>query len=427
MSLPASSGAPGDIAAAVGDQAAPGLLGGSVILMAGRAASLIALASTYLVAARVLAVEQFGAVVSVLAAATFVLALLDMGLNSQTQRDVAAAGHLGPYFTTIRWKYRLAALIATTGPLVAGGAAPLGVSDAGAYLAVGPYLAAQLLLTTLVVPDLARGAVMRPALVPALDKVGGLVITALLLGLWTHPAALTVGLLLGSTAALAVAVRSAPSLGPDVMPGGLGQLVRAARPYWMGGVAAQMQSLDTVIVALVAGATQAGYLAGPSRLAGPLTLIPAAVSTLLLSSAATRRHSRQEIVRLLMWILAVLVPLLSALAAFAHVVVPLLLGPEFEPAVAPFRIILAALVVASLNAPLAALLQGEGQASAVGRVLAVAAVSGVTAAVVGAHWGATGASWSVLVVQVIVLAGLLRLLRSPGRRQALHAEALEGS
>ncbi len=104
---------------------------------------------------------------------------------------------------------------------------------------------------------------------------------------------------------------------------------------------------------------------------------------------------------------------LGGLAVMAPVIVTTVFGPAFEPAVTPMRIILAALLLAALNPPLVSMLQGEGKAAEVARVMSVAAVAGLLAVLVGAQWGASGASWSVLIVQAIVLGQLLHLVRAP--------------
>ncbi len=192
-------------------------------------------------------------------------------------------------------------------------------------------------------------------------------------------------------------------------------LLRKARAFWLTSIAVQARNLDAVLVASLAGGTQAGLYSSGSRLIGPLQLVPSALASVLLPASARSRRSRAAVGRLLKVstvVVAGLCVVYAGLFLAAPVLVERGLGPRYAGAETVIRIILVGLPFSSAGSLLTAILQGQGRARAVATSWTVSTtVCLLGVAVVAPFEGANGAA-AVLslsfAVQFVALSSSLR-------------------
>jgi O-antigen/teichoic acid export membrane protein len=193
-------------------------------------------------------------------------------------------------------------------------------------------------------------------------------------------------------------------------------MLRAALPFWLNSMAIQGRNLDVLLVGLAASPSAAGVYAAPSRLSGPLGLLPSALSQLLLPAAARDSPgSRRQTWLAVLAMTGCVTVLFSGLALIAGDVLPRLLGPGFGAAVLPLRILLIGLIFFGVTASLVSVLQGRGDEWYVASVnLAVVACCLPAVAVAAAIGGAPGAAIA-MTVSYAAQAGLLGWRLRPAR------------
>ncbi|WP_193313001.1 lipopolysaccharide biosynthesis protein [Georgenia subflava] len=195
------------------------------------------------------------------------------------------------------------------------------------------------------------------------------------------------------------------------------QFWRAARPYWVASISAQVRSLDTALIALAASPFQAGLFSLPSRLTGPMRLAATTLSTVALPVAS--RGDKDELRRLTQTLRLVTIIAaggLGTLALFAEPIIRLVVGDGYVGSVTPLRILIIGLFLNIPGSFISGVLQGTGAERSIARlgvILALCTIIGVPlAASIG---GANGAALCLSLIYVMQLAAVTYLDRK--RRQ----------
>lgn len=203
-------------------------------------------------------------------------------------------------------------------------------------------------------------------------------------------------------------------IGPDRQS--LGVLFRAAWPFWMSSVLNQVRLLDTAVVAVFASSVSAGLYSAALKLTGPLLLIPASLSQVLLPYASrpgsnlVRASTRITLVFLSSYVLLVPACVLS------EEILSFLYGPSFGPAAPILVWMLLGLPVLALSGPLAAILQGCGSERFVALNGGIFAVVMVAAMALGAAAdGPTGVAAGLAIASAARVPVLLLRIYSVGR------------
>lgn len=192
------------------------------------------------------------------------------------------------------------------------------------------------------------------------------------------------------------------------------KVLRDSSAYWANSVGAQIRNLDVLLVTLMGNAVAAGQYGAVSRSIGPLRMVTASLSTVLLP-AVIRTKGKQK--RTLAWAIAIILTSITGiyivLMVFSGKIVEAVLGPAYAPATSAFRLVVVGLIFASIISVLTPILQAHGFQAIVGRaslcfsVVSLAGVGigtwfgGVTGA--GAGLAITYALHSVVLICVFVL------------------------
>ncbi|MDH6181872.1 O-antigen/teichoic acid export membrane protein [Microbacteriaceae bacterium SG_E_30_P1] len=199
------------------------------------------------------------------------------------------------------------------------------------------------------------------------------------------------------------------------------KLLRSSSPYWVHSMATQARNLDSLLVGLAAGPTQAGFYSSGSRLTNPLRILPNSLSVVLMPEA-TRAHANSRSMKPFLKLSGIMVLATLVLAVALVVLTPWAvqfgLGKEYVPAIPAVQVTVAALPLWSAISLLQAILQSTGNKRAVAVTSTTFAVIALAGVAIGANqWGATGAAFAVtasLVVQAATLA--VRLTATLRRR-----------
>ena len=163
--------------------------------------------------------------------------------------------------------------------------------------------------------------------------------------------------------------------------------------------------LDVIIVATIAGTTEAGVFALASRLTAPLSVAATAVVAVLLPHMASSkartvpRPSRRGVVALV-----VLVVILSVIMLTAELWVMSLFGDNYAEAVWPVRLYILNVIVILGTRALVTVLQAWDDERFVGWLVVGQVLAALVGIAIGAHLGAAfGASVAVLATNLVLL------------------------
>ena len=260
----------------------------------------------------------------------------------------------------------------------------------------------------------------------------GLLLVLAPVALWVQPTALSLGIamLVPAAGASAVALGVAHRLsGADTSVRGWTWPDRQTRNTLMSsvapiGIGALLSALyfriDVFLLEAWGSTAQVAAYNAVFRLVDALRLFPAAVLAVALPRLFTAR-SLDAVTRVGGPLMAAAVGAASVLWIAAPSLVPLVYGDDFLDGVAPFRVLLVALPLMSLNAALTHQLIGwHGQhtyALLCGAALATNLASNAWAI---PHFGATGAAWSTVWTEVVLCLGCLVAL---ARARRMYAES----
>lgn len=180
-----------------------------------------------------------------------------------------------------------------------------------------------------------------------------------------------------------------------------------------------LQQLDSPLVALVAGPTQAGYYTSVQRWTNPLGLLATGFSNAALPHLAGAR--RRDDVKAVLRASLLMIPVIGAgalvIIALAPTLVPLLLGSQYAAAVGVLQVLALGAIPRTMNDPLLMTLQGRAAGSLAVFSTSLSAVTVLLAVgVLGSQFGALGAAWGWVLAQTITLGifilAVRRVLRS---------------
>jgi O-antigen/teichoic acid export membrane protein len=184
---------------------------------------------------------------------------------------------------------------------------------------------------------------------------------------------------------------------------------RKSASFGITALATQAQKLDVIIVGALAGPVAAGIFAVPARLTGPLGLLPSAFSAALFPQMSREQIDTSGLQegRALAAMMALVSGSLMLVYIFADPIVTLTLGDQYRASVEVLRIYLVGMGLASLNQPLAVILQARHDERYVARATTFGAIAGLVFVALGAWAGdATGAASGFVALQIVNLIGL---------------------
>lgn len=399
--------------------AAPTVRSQFYLLATGRIAATVLQAVTLALLAREAGAATFGMATAIVGAAQASLVVADLGLTPGLLRARARDGEQHLVRPLLSLNHRMSCALGLAWLAVLGSAAQL--TGRSAYLVLLPvalWVAMEKETEAwLMVPladghtqDIARSLVVRrlpPALAVVAAPVAG--IDPLL----AYAGGLGVGGVLGT---VWVVRRVAPRVPAD---GGAGvrPLLRLGLPLWLASLAHYARSLDVLVVGWASTPTTAGVYAAPSRLTGPLSLLPSSIAQMVLPAAARGdRDALRMLGRALTTVLGGMVALFVVLGLLAEPLLRIGLGPEFAGAAGALRLVLVGLVFLGLASSLLSLLQARGDEWAVTWACVAATAAGLPALAIGAATaGATGAAAGMALsyaVQLALLAARAWWIRS---------------
>lgn len=390
----------------------------SIVMSAGLFSTSALSVLGYILAARLVGPAEFGEVLAAFGLAVIVVSFVDFGINNWTIREmVQTYGPVETYSRTLGVKIVLGGALATLWLGVVGGMS-IGSSRATAYLPFGIYIFFAVIASTLAVPFRAQERFTPVALSGITEKasvllvLGGLV-AANKLNASGFSLALAVGPI-ASSMQLALGLEHRFLRLPATTTRDIIATWNKAKHFGLTGVASQALRADVAIVAAVSGATAAGIYAAPNRITAALVLLPGALSITLFSRAA--RQTRGTVVELrtvLLTLLLLMLPALIAIYVTAPALVHTVLGSHYSASVAVLRILLLVVLMNTVNQPLVAALQAQGEDAFVAATLWVSAGIGLLGVTIGAAVsGPTGAALGAVSMQAIVTIALGWRVRS---------------
>lgn len=388
----------------------------------GRITAALLQAVLLVLAARALAVDDFGHLMAFVGVVTLAQVIVDCGVGTFILRERAASPDSGAVATALRFT------VLSSGVMVA----LLAVGLATAAIAVDEIYWAMLPLAVWAAAE--RNADMRLAVAFSDGDVRPSVLNlmarrAFTIVVFGAAIALDAPAMVSFSCASALAavasavnanvsVRRRVTVAPTIS---YRELLRASTHYWVTSIASQARNLDVVLVSAFAGAGQAGLYSSGSRLVNPLQIIPTSLASVLLPASARTARSRALLVKLLFLTLGV-VAALTVVYGVIYLAAPRLvdatLGDRYAGSVPVIRIILLGLPFASAGALLSAVLQGRDHGRAVAFSSSFATlVCLVGVAVAAPAGGADGAAVALSVsfaVQTLLLAvTVLRIWSEP--------------
>ncbi|PJJ55560.1 O-antigen/teichoic acid export membrane protein [Compostimonas suwonensis] len=393
-------------------------------VVAGRVLAALIQAVSFVLLARGLTPTDFGLFSTVLGFATLAQTVVDLGVSTLALRERAKNPDSGVVTSALRLNNKLSFVLALVS---------LAAVIAGAMW-VSPLLWQILPLVIWVAAERNADAWLSIAFVDGQVHVTTLnlvirrgITVALFLGLQfcglLPVLAFCIACAIASAGSSIFAHRFVARRLPSASDIPIGSLLQAAWPYWLNSVATQARNLDVTVTAIFGGAFQAGLYASASRITGPLRILPASLSSVLLPHASRRDHRTiRGLVRLVAVCVAALSVMYIVIVLMAPWFVPVLLGDAYAEAVFPIQITAFGLIFASAAALLGSLLQGVGLKHYVAHTAVATTVVCLVGCAIGAAWaGAVGAAYGLsisFVIQAVLLAARLAVFmirREPNR------------
>ncbi len=338
----------------------------SLLTVGGMLTTQLASVLLFFLMARQAGPDSFGRLAAALAVVALICDVVDFGANTRLTRDLAAGSDVSALFR------RVLTVKAIAGPAVCLSlvlaVAAFDVPDAAALALLAATVPLLLLANLLLVPSRAAGAAGTVAVALIFERLVALAVAVALLATgMSAPIAFGLAIAAGSTTGLLAAWIVCP---PALRRPARMSAAAAAEVYWDSrsfgwpSVMSDLRLLDVPLVGLIAGPAVAGIFALPARITGPLGTIATGFSVTVLQHAAAERHrpgARSEFLRGLLAMMTLVSVVLVLTAAAAPQIVDVVLGPQYASAVLPLQLICAGMVLASLNQPMAQLLQALGR------------------------------------------------------------------
>jgi O-antigen/teichoic acid export membrane protein len=386
----------------------------SALLTAGSIAAQMCSAATFWLLARASAPREFGVVVGALGLAVLLSTVLDFGLNSYTLRELASNPEEPKLFArtfSVKMSLGLAVAIlwmATVLLIAEFESVSLGLAM------FGPYVLASMLTGTLLLPFRSAQRMGVVASLQVLQSLVGLIFLGFLIavsatGSYALPLALTVGSILAALTALVLSDNRS-SLFERPATRDFRELWSKSVGFGLASLGTQLQRADVAIVGVLAGPQAAGIFAAPARITNMLGVLPTAFSGAVFPFVAAQNRTlsarKDWLIGTGTVVVLTCVPL-AMIFVFADTLVIRVLGDSYAASGSILRIYLVGMVFATVNGPLSALLQAEGEERYVAKAVGGAAIFGLLTVAVGAAvGGAPGAAVGFLALQVLVAMSL---------------------
>lgn len=388
---------------------ARGIAANSLLALGGDVASKAGALLVVLLAARLLAMEEFAVVATALACASLLVSALDLGAGTLLTRDGAPdPSSRGALFRDLllgRAPLAAALLLAAPvvglwlgRPAVAVAVVAFALSGAFSLSVLGVYRSCRDLrpeaLQRLAAAILATVSVgLCGVLVPRAEVV----LAALALATLVASIPLVVRLprvadLSGPRSARAALRRTAP----------IGLIALATVAYYRSG---------TVVLALCGDARETAIFSVAASLAFGLLLIPNAITTALLPRLALEESLGSLVEctrRTLVWTLAIALGVAAVAAALAPVALPVLIGSEYASASYPFALLCVGIPIIATSGVIGTAVLALGRLRLLGAQVAATLVLNLGAlAVLAPRLGSIGAALATVICE---LGGLVLLL-----------------
>ena len=347
-----------------------------------------------IVAARAVSSAEFGLLASVLGVATVVQTALDMGVSTFVTRERAASPDSGSVATALRFNALTSVIMALLAGTLILWAGTFNVSFLF-LLPLAIWVSAERTADLRLAIAFADGDVRVNSLNLLARRLTSIVLLVALLYLAVEPLlAYSIAVALAAVASAIFAnayVRKRVVTRSDIS---FRKLIRMSWPYWLHSVATQARNLDSAIVALVAGSTQAGYFSVASRLTSPLRILPTSLESVLLPNAARAGTSgMRPLARLAAIATLICVGVYAVVFAATPWALPVLLGDAYAGSVPAVMIVVAGLPFAAAGSLHSSLLLGAGHKHFVATVSVCSSLLCLLAvAAFGFVWGAIGAA-----------------------------------
>lgn len=366
----------------------------------------VLVAVLYLVAARGVTPSVFGSTVSAIALGTAAAGFLDFGTNNHWTRELAKRELSDRIFhDRMLSKVILTIFAAGIWMVVAAFLLP-----STSYWLAGPIAVALVVNQSYQVPlrSAARGELV--ALVILADRVAASGLFFLLLACAVPaPTALWIALSAGSIAAAGVAKR----IYQDHRPGPGFRFVNpwsGSQYFGLTSVSNSSQSLDLTLLSVVGGTAAAGVYGAVNRWTQPMALLAAAFASALAPYAARSESLRAawHQFRRALWMPAAAVALAVGVFIMSPTIVDLLLGGAYDGSAATLRVLALVVIPSIVCQPLVVILQSFRRDRFVAIIMVVAALAQLVLVLfLGRSFGALGAAFSALIVQVFILVALV--------------------
>jgi hypothetical protein len=365
--------------------------------------------------------------------AAFASVVLDCGTSTRAARAASLADHPVEVQSAIRWR-----LIAGVAISVAYGASItcqwLGfLQTAGLHVAFGVLVWAWLISVQILLSGLliAASCILLGAGLLIFDKLVSLVVLAILID--QHAPfqlvvlAFPIGLL-ASIVPAAFATRHAIGVALRARGRKDRQWLPEQLSFSGSALGAQAQNLAVPIVTWLAGPEQGGLLGIPARLAGPISLVAASVSSVLLvrkglESRATGGHGPASsgednaVARLAVAAGCVTTIFVAPLILFPETTMTILLGEAYEGAGQSASLVGVAMCISAFGQPLAADLQARFRHMVVALIILGSGGAGLALVLVAApSWGATAGALGMLLSQSSAVLALVVSWRGAASR-----------
>ncbi|TDL42443.1 lipopolysaccharide biosynthesis protein [Kocuria rosea] len=393
---------------------------------ASRFAAAILQALTFIVIARESSPSIFGLFATFMGIALVVHTLFDLGISSYIVRT-RAEDRASPEIPFTLRLYRVlgigqGATLIGLGLVLSG----TGGIDWFVFLPIALASAVERQTDVRLGLSLADGDIWKNVLIQLIRRTLTLTLTLTLVRYLPALVSYGISYFLGSTAGLVIAFAliHVGRISTTRTPLSRREIIRVSRPFWVNSLSAQLRNLDVLIVSMTSTAAAAGYYGAIARSISPLSMFSASLAAVIYPQAVRDRMSgTSTLTRPVLVVLAFLMIAYGVLAAGADMIVRLLLGDEYLPAVDGLRIVLLSLIFASLTAILTAILQAYRFEKVVGVISALTSILSLTGIFIGASlYGVTGAALG-LAVAYVVQAVLMFACGGPillGRRRGKH-------
>jgi O-antigen/teichoic acid export membrane protein len=385
-----------------------GLATQALLLTGATAASQLATAAMYVLAARGSDPADFGVVVGAIAAGTTVAGCLDFGTNAYWTREIARGAHTGRSLSSrATAKMLFGLLIAAAISVVSGVLFP-----AAQFWIAGAIGFAYALSQTWRVPLMGLGRADLAALPTALDRllaacIGFAAIAAGVSGSTALWIALVAGALLSALIARALTPRT-DRLAIEIRRGS--RPWSGAKSYGLGSVAVSAQSLDITLLGVIASPAAAAMYGAVSRWTQPMNLMANAFATsaapFMANSGSLGAAVKQT--KRALWFPAAAVLLSLLVIVFAPEMIQVLLGAEYAAAAPVLRWLGVAAILAIANQVCIVMLQSLGHDRSVARLLAGGVLLHLAlVCVLSITHGAVGAAVALVIMQGLLVLSLV--------------------